>query len=161
MTVTGHVPNGDERASKPVEAGMDQINHIQYLPADHAAERCSPEPGVAAPLVNLESAEAKQAIEFLKKHGTVIDPTIALMELIIRIRQTAGFDLRAGHCKSRARTCRAAQSTCGVPAAEAPRCVKLSSSNMLSHRRCSASRRHSHHRRNRPGGARSQPASRD
>jgi imidazolonepropionase-like amidohydrolase len=38
-------------------------------------------PGVPA-IVNLESEEAKQALAFLKAHGTVIDPTIALMEII-------------------------------------------------------------------------------
>jgi imidazolonepropionase-like amidohydrolase len=89
MTVTGHVPEG-LNAYQVVEAGQDQINHIQYV-ADimHAAP--SPNGGTVAngwrqrtqlvPGIELSSPEARNAIAFLKAHGTVIDPTIALSEL--------------------------------------------------------------------------------
>ena len=80
MTVTGHIPV-EMIATEAVEAGMDQINHISFLPPVMLPQDAMPEPGKPPPLVNVESAEAKQAIEFFKKHGTVIDPTIALKEL--------------------------------------------------------------------------------
>jgi imidazolonepropionase-like amidohydrolase len=77
LTVTGHVPNG-LNALQAVEAGMDQINHIQYLPPVLAAKdqkRGTP--------IDFDSPEARKGIQFLKDHHTVIDPTMALMELIL------------------------------------------------------------------------------
>lgn len=77
LTVTGHVPNG-LNALQAVEAGMDQINHIQYLPPVLMAKdqkRGTP--------INFDSPEAQKSIQFLKEHHTVIDPTMALMELIL------------------------------------------------------------------------------
>ena len=69
-------------AYQAVEAGMDQINHIQYLPAVMRPKDFKPQQGVVPPPIDLESAEAKQAIQFFKEHGTVIDPTVALFELL-------------------------------------------------------------------------------
>jgi imidazolonepropionase-like amidohydrolase len=83
MTVTGHVPRGLD-AYQTIEAGQDQINHIQYvanimrpaLPAGSTrAERLA-----ANANVNLDSPEAQKAIAFLVEHGTVVDPTLALSE---------------------------------------------------------------------------------
>src|ERR1700741_4042434 len=84
MTVTGHIPEG-LTAYQGVEAGMDQINHIEYvadimrppLPAD--ASRL--DKLKAARDFRVNSAEAKKAVSFLVEHGTVIDPTLALFEL--------------------------------------------------------------------------------
>jgi imidazolonepropionase-like amidohydrolase len=78
LTVTGHVPQG-MTTFQAIEAGMDQINHIQYvpqtlLPKDYKAER-----GVV-PKIDFESAEAKQAIEFFKRHNTVFDPTLVVFD---------------------------------------------------------------------------------
>ena len=83
MTVTGHVPEGLD-AYQVIAAGQDQINHIGYvtdimhapLPSD--ADRKAR--FKAALDVDVNSAEAQKAISFLKDHGTVIDPTIALSE---------------------------------------------------------------------------------
>jgi imidazolonepropionase-like amidohydrolase len=77
LTVTGHVPNG-LNAVQAIEAGMDQINHIQYLPPVLMAK--DQKPGTP---INFDSPEAQQTIQFLKAHHTVIDPTMALMELIL------------------------------------------------------------------------------
>jgi imidazolonepropionase-like amidohydrolase len=83
MTVTGHIPFG-MTAYDGVNAGMDQINHIQYiadvmtkhLPADaKQLERVQ-----AAGDIDLNSREAQDAIAFLKSHGTVIDPTLVVFE---------------------------------------------------------------------------------
>ena len=64
LTVTGHVPNG-MNAMEAVEAGLDQINHRQYLDA-------------------VMQPNPQAAIALFKKHGTVIDPTLALYELMTR-----------------------------------------------------------------------------
>ena len=83
MTVTGHIPEG-LNAYQAIEAGQDQINHIQYiadimhppLPADASrADRRK-----AAAEVDLNSTDAQKALSFLKAHHTVVDPTIALFE---------------------------------------------------------------------------------
>lgn len=87
LTVTGHVPNG-MNAFQAVEAGMDQINHIQYLPAVMRPKDFKPQQGVVPPPIDLESNEAKQAIQFFKDHGTVIDPTVALFELLFHSNDT-------------------------------------------------------------------------
>ena len=59
MTVTGHVPAA-LNAIQGVEAGMDQINHLNYV------SRMLREPG---------------AIEFFKDHHTVVDPTAGWAEM--------------------------------------------------------------------------------
>lgn len=77
LTVTGHVPNGIN-AVQAVEAGMDQINHIQYLtPVLRAKDQ---KPGTP---INFDSPEAQKTLQFFKDHHTVVDPTMALMELIL------------------------------------------------------------------------------
>ncbi|MBZ5573716.1 MAG: amidohydrolase family protein [Acidobacteriia bacterium] len=97
MTVTGHIPEG-LNAYQAVEAGQDQINHIQYiadimhppLPADASrADRRK-----AAATVDLNSADAQKALSFLKAHNTVVDPTIALFEFFTATtaKPTASFE---------------------------------------------------------------------
>lgn len=84
MTVTGHVPEG-LNAYQAVEAGQDQINHIQYIadimrsPLPASASRS--ERRAANSSVDVNSPEAQKAIAFLQAHGTVIDPTLSLSEL--------------------------------------------------------------------------------
>ncbi|HEY6770749.1 MAG TPA: amidohydrolase family protein, partial [Candidatus Sulfotelmatobacter sp.] len=83
MTVTGHVPVGLD-AYQVIDAGQDQINHIDYiaqimretLPAD--ADRKAR--GQAVINIDFNSDNAKKAVAFLKVHHTVVDPTIALYE---------------------------------------------------------------------------------
>jgi imidazolonepropionase-like amidohydrolase len=83
MTVTGHVPEG-LTAYQTVDAGQDQINHIEYiadimlpaLPANASRlDRLK-----ASGDIDLNSPEAQKAISFLVQHGTVVDPTLALFE---------------------------------------------------------------------------------
>jgi imidazolonepropionase-like amidohydrolase len=73
MTVTGHVPQG-MNALQAIESGMDQINHVMYLTAvmtDPQAQKINP-----------DSDQVKNVLKFLLEHHTVVDPTIALMEII-------------------------------------------------------------------------------
>jgi imidazolonepropionase-like amidohydrolase len=83
MTVTGHVPAG-LNAFQVIEAGQDQINHLHFI----ADMMLPPLPPDAKPIdrfnalsnIELDSPQAQEAISFLKKHGTVVDPTLALAE---------------------------------------------------------------------------------
>ncbi|MFZ0520999.1 MAG: amidohydrolase family protein [Candidatus Acidiferrales bacterium] len=83
MTVTGHVPEG-LNAYQVIEAGQDQINHIQYIadimipPLPENATRVDRRNAEAN--IDLNSPEAKKAILFLVQHRTVLDPTVALFE---------------------------------------------------------------------------------
>jgi imidazolonepropionase-like amidohydrolase len=89
MTVTGHIPIGMD-AYQGVEDGMDMINHIHYiadllLPKDFDPKKVK---GIdrlkAMASIDVDSAAGKQAVAFFKQHGTVIDPTMALMEMTLR-----------------------------------------------------------------------------
>jgi hypothetical protein len=78
MTVTGHIPNG-MNAVQGVEAGMDQINHIQYVPGVLLPKGFKPQPGVV-PNIDLNSPDARATIQFFKDHNTVFDPTMVIFE---------------------------------------------------------------------------------
>jgi imidazolonepropionase-like amidohydrolase len=83
MTVTGHIPNG-VTVYQAVEAGQDQVNHVQYvmrmmLSLDAGARRA--DVANASASLDLSSPAALKAIAFLVEHHTVVDPTLALAEL--------------------------------------------------------------------------------
>jgi imidazolonepropionase-like amidohydrolase len=80
MTVTGHVPEG-MNALQAVEAGMDQLNHINYVETGFFPNRDRSSPPVA---INLNGLNVVAALRFFKEHGTVIDPTDAVLELMLR-----------------------------------------------------------------------------
>jgi imidazolonepropionase-like amidohydrolase len=84
MTVTGHIPEGMD-AYQGVEAGMDQINHVQYIMDIMHAPFTTAEPRMdrmkAMGSIDFSSPEATHAVEFLKQHGTVLDDTLAIFEL--------------------------------------------------------------------------------
>jgi len=82
MTVTGHIPEG-MNGYQGVNAGMDQINHVQYVadmmaPRDPTETRQQHRFDIAH--LDLGSSESQKAIAFLKEHGTVIDPTLVVFE---------------------------------------------------------------------------------
>ncbi len=83
MTVTGHVPEG-LNAYQVIEAGQDQINHIQYIAdimhAPFPANTSRMDRMKAVADLDLSSPDAQKAFSFLKEHHTVVDPTIALFE---------------------------------------------------------------------------------
>jgi imidazolonepropionase-like amidohydrolase len=80
MTVTGHVPEG-MNALQAVEAGMDQINHMNYALTGFFPNRDRNNPSVT---INLNAPNVVNALRFFKEHGTVIDPTDAVLELMLR-----------------------------------------------------------------------------
>ena len=90
MTVTGHIPEG-MTGFDGVNAGMDQINHITYIvrmmapdiPGGRGAAN-SPETLKALQNFDPDSEQSQKAIQFLKSHGTVVDPTLAVFEMFQR-----------------------------------------------------------------------------
>jgi imidazolonepropionase-like amidohydrolase len=81
MTVTGHVPKG-MNALQAVEAGMDEISHINFVYPVFESKGAKPD---QLPLtLNLESPETKRALQVFKEKGTVIDPTMSTIELMLR-----------------------------------------------------------------------------
>jgi imidazolonepropionase-like amidohydrolase len=84
MTVTGHVPNG-LNAFQTIDAGQDQINHIQYvvdiMHSPFPKDMSRPDRMKSVADLKLDAPEAQKAITFLKDHHTVVDPTMALFEL--------------------------------------------------------------------------------
>ena len=89
MTVTGHIPIG-MNAYDGVRLGMDQINHINYvadllMPKDFDPKNADRKKRLEARAsLDVNSEAGKQAVDFLKQHGTVIDPTVALYEMTVR-----------------------------------------------------------------------------
>jgi imidazolonepropionase-like amidohydrolase len=84
MTVTGHIPNG-LNAYQAIEAGQDQINHIQYIRdimhAPFPANMTRADRVKAFADIDLDGPEAKKAVAFLKDHHTVVDPTLGVFEM--------------------------------------------------------------------------------
>ena len=83
MTLTGHVPKAMD-ALQAVEAGMDQISHINFLSPVFVSKSVKPGDATTAP-IDPQSPEVRHAINVFKKHGTVIDPTMTTLELQVRI----------------------------------------------------------------------------
>ena len=73
MTVTGHIPVG-MNAIQGIEDGMDQINHVYYLMQVMTDAKTG--------TVSADSPQAKKVIKLLLEHHTVVDPTLALLEII-------------------------------------------------------------------------------
>jgi hypothetical protein len=85
MTVTGHVPNGIG-AVKAVEAGQDQINHMQFILQAFAAPDLPPtERGSkleqAFDAFDPSTPAARKLAGWFAAHHVVLDPTMALREL--------------------------------------------------------------------------------
>jgi len=101
MTVTGHIPTG-MTALEGVDAGMDQINHITYItdlffPKGFDFSKGSPEEREKMlESIDVNSADGQHFIEFFKRHGTVIDPTVALMEALSRPANRPYVELEPG-----------------------------------------------------------------
>ena len=88
MTVTGHVPES-MNSIDAVEAGMDQLSHLNFV-ATGFVPKSDKGRGNDLPLaLNLESQESLAALRLFKERGTVIDPTLAVLELMTRPKNVA------------------------------------------------------------------------
>jgi imidazolonepropionase-like amidohydrolase len=75
LSVTGHIPEG-MTLLQGVDSGMNMVNHMQYVYAimKKNADRS----------VNFDDPENVAAINFIKQHNVVIDPTLGVYELAFR-----------------------------------------------------------------------------
>lgn len=80
MTVTGHVPAG-MNALQAVEAGMDEISHINYVLTGFYPDSVRSDLPVS---IDFNAPNVKHALKFFKAHDTVIDSTLAVIELMLR-----------------------------------------------------------------------------
>src|SRR2546430_16099 len=104
-TLFRSVPNG-MNAYDAVEAGFDQINHIDfifeamdpgYLSLRHSGKR-------EELLANLrsfdpDSPDVQKAASFLRTHGTVIDPTMTILEMFLRTGKSRLISFEPGVAK--------------------------------------------------------------
>ena len=73
LSVTGHIPNGmTTRAG--IDSGMDQVNHMQYVYAMMKKK--------ADKSIDLQDSANIAALDFLKAHNVVIDPTMGVSPAI-------------------------------------------------------------------------------
>jgi hypothetical protein len=103
MTITGHIPEG-MTGFEGVNAGMDQINHISYVVGmmDSAIRGRGGDPQKRlAALRNFDpdSEESRKALQFLKAHNTVIDPTLTVFEMFMRTGSKSFESLEPGVAK--------------------------------------------------------------
>lgn len=99
MTVTGHVPTGMTTA-QAVEAGMDQINHIQYPASDLQSFTATPSnPNHPVAKTDFSSPADQKKLALFQQHKTVFDPTLSLMEWLThtRSRPVASFEPGVTH----------------------------------------------------------------
>ncbi|MFI5137772.1 MAG: amidohydrolase family protein [Sphingobacteriales bacterium] len=75
LTVTGHIPNG-MTLQQGVDSGMDMVNHVQYVYSIMKRNKDRS--------INFEDSTSKAAIQFIKNHHVVIDPTIGVFEMSFR-----------------------------------------------------------------------------
>lgn len=95
MSVTGHIPEGIN-AYQGVSAGMDQINHVQYV---YDIMRPPARADGTRPPLDLASPRARRAIAFLKAHHTVVDATLAIEEWILHPAREPFAELEPGVLK--------------------------------------------------------------
>src|SRR6266850_10630 len=98
MTVTGHVPES-MNAIEAVEAGMDQLNHLNFVATGFFPKSGKGRGNDFPVTLNLESEESRAALRIFKERGTVIDPTIAVLELMIRPKNVAIETFEPGMAK--------------------------------------------------------------
>jgi imidazolonepropionase-like amidohydrolase len=73
LTVTGHIPEG-MTLQQGIDSGMDMVNHIQYV---YSAMKKGPDR-----TIDLSDSANQAVLHFIKVHGTVIDPTLGVFEMI-------------------------------------------------------------------------------
>jgi imidazolonepropionase-like amidohydrolase len=95
MTVTGHIPEGID-AYQGVSAGMDQINHVQYV---YDIIRAPAAADGTHPLIDVAGPRGRRAIAFLRAHHTVVDPTLAIEEWILHPARQPFSELEPGVLK--------------------------------------------------------------
>jgi imidazolonepropionase-like amidohydrolase len=76
LTVTGHIPEG-MTLQQGVDSGMDQVNHVQYV---YSIMKKNKETHA----IDFSDSTSIAALDFIKAHHVVIDPTLGVFELAFR-----------------------------------------------------------------------------
>jgi len=117
MTITGHVPNG-MTSVEAVEAGYDQINHLQYPMRDLVhVQRDKP-----VPPLDFTTPEVQRQIAIFKQHHTVFDDTVSLYETFEHPDSVPFATLEPGITHVAPQLAEALNSP-GVPAKDAPQAI--------------------------------------
>lgn len=95
MTVTGHVPNG-MTTEQAVEAGFDQINHIQYPTRDLLHFKSAKD---LPATFDFSTEDAQKQLALYRQHHIVFDDTIALYENIDHPASTPFEQIEPGYLK--------------------------------------------------------------
>jgi len=102
MTVTGHVPEG-MTGFDGVNAGMDHINHIVYVVGMMDPKSSGRGGGTdtqqrlaALRSFDPDSEQSRKALQFLKAHNTLVDPTLTVFEMFMRTGKRAFESLEPG-----------------------------------------------------------------
>ncbi|MBS1712952.1 MAG: amidohydrolase family protein [Armatimonadetes bacterium] len=83
MTVTGHLPDGVGLLDG-IAAGMDMVNHVGYLSQYAGRDR------------DLDAPKFLEAVEAMRSHGTVFDPTLAVFESMMHDKTVPALSLEPG-----------------------------------------------------------------
>jgi hypothetical protein len=81
LEVVGHMPR-DMKIRDAVNAGFDMVSHTDGILWAVLPEN-PPGGTVGPPMLEPDSARAREAYAFLVEHGTVYDPTLAITELFV------------------------------------------------------------------------------
>ncbi|WP_174286191.1 amidohydrolase family protein [Sphingomonas bacterium] len=121
MTVTGHVPDGMTTV-QAVEAGMDQINHINYPYADFLPKDLVR----SAPVTDLDfqTPAVQHALAVFRQHATVFDPTMTVFEMQLHMSTMPIASVEPGMAHLPPQLA-AALDTPGIPLSEATHLAKL------------------------------------
>lgn len=95
MTVTGHVPI-DMTTEQAVEAGFDQINHIQYPTRDLLHFKNAKD---LPATFDFSTGDAQKQLALYRQHHVVFDDTIALFENIDHPASTPFEQIEPGYLK--------------------------------------------------------------
>ncbi len=75
LTVTGHIPM-NMTLMQGVDSGMDMVNHVQYV---FSVVKRNPDL-----TIDLNDSMSIRALNFIKSHHVVIDPTLGVFEMAFR-----------------------------------------------------------------------------
>ncbi len=75
LTVTGHIPQ-NMSTQAGIDSGMDMVNHMQYVYSMMKKNKDKS--------IDLKDSQSVAALDYLKMHHAIIDPTIGVYEMVFR-----------------------------------------------------------------------------
>lgn len=90
LTVTGHIPQG-MTAKAGIDSGMNQINHVHFIYSMMKRNKDNS--------LDFEDSTSIAALNYLKAHHTVVDPTVGVFEMVYRSVKDDILDMEPGFYK--------------------------------------------------------------